>query len=150
MTKKLSPSSVLFCCDNNSIRSPIAEGLMKKQFGTSIYAQSVGVESDLEIDGFAIAVCKEINVELGRHQVRSFDEMEKLGEHMVAFDVIIALSKASYHKVLKIVSDKNIEVVYWPIKDPVFSSERREEKLTVYRLIRNQLQALITEAFIIK
>ena len=24
MTKKLSPSSVLFCCDNNSIRSPIA------------------------------------------------------------------------------------------------------------------------------
>ena len=149
MTKKLSPSSVLFCCDNNSIRSPIAEGLMKKQFGTSIYAQSVGVESDLEIDGFAIAVCKEINVELGRHQVRSFDEMEKLGEHMVAFDVIIALSKASYHKVLKIVPDKNIEVVYWPIKDPVFTSERREEKLTVYRLIRNQLQALITEAFII-
>ena len=150
MTKKLSPSSVLFCCDNNSIRSPIAEGLMKKQFGTSIYAQSVGVESDLEIDGFAIAVCKEINVELGRHQVRSFDEMEKLGEHMVAFDVIIALSKTSYHKVLKIVPDKNIEVVYWPIKDPVFTSERREEKLTVYRLIRNQLQALITEAFIIK
>jgi arsenate reductase len=149
MTKKLSPSSVLFCCDNNSIRSPIAEGLMKKQFGTSIYAQSVGVESDLEIDGFAIAVCKEINVELGRHQVRSFDEMEKLGEHMVAFDVIIALSKASYHKVLKIVPDKNIEVVYWPIKDPVFTSERREEKITVYRLIRNQLQALITEAFII-
>ena len=71
MTKKLSPSSVLFCSDNNSIRSPIAEGLMKKQFGTSIYAQSVGVESDLEIDGFAIAVCKEIDVELSRHQVLS-------------------------------------------------------------------------------
>ena len=150
MTKKLSPSSVLFCCDNNSIRSPIAEGLMKKQFGTSIYAQSVGVESDLEIDGFAIAVCKEIDVELGRHQVRSFDDMEKLGEHMIAFDVIIALSKASYHKVLQIVSDKNIEIIYWPIKDPVFTSERREEKLTVYRLIRNQLQGLITEAFIRK
>ena len=113
MTKKLSPSSVLFCCDNNSIRSPIAEGLMKKQFGTSIYAQSVGVESDLEIDGFAIAVCKEIEVELGRHQVRSFDDMEKLGEHMIAFDVIIALSKASYHKVLQIVPDKNIEIIYY-------------------------------------
>ena len=150
MTKKLSPSSVLFCCDNNSIRSPIAEGLMKKQFGTSIYAQSVGVESDLEIDGFAIAVCKEIEVELGRHQVRSFDDMEKLGEHMIAFDVIIALSKASYHKVLQIMPDKNIEIIYWPIKDPVFTSERREEKLAVYRLIRNQLQGLIIEAFIIK
>ena len=111
MTKKLSPSSVLFCCDNNSIRSPIAEGLMKKQFGTSIYAQSVGVESDLEIDGFAITVCKEIDVELSRHQVRSFDDMEKLGEHMIAFDVIIALSKASYQKVLQITPDKKIEII---------------------------------------
>ncbi len=150
MTKKLSPSSVLFCCDNNSIRSPIAEGLMKKQFGTSIYAQSVGVESDLEIDGFAITVCKEIDVELSRHQVRSFDDMEKLGEHMIAFDVIIALSKASYHKVLQIVPNKKIEIIYWPIKDPVFTSERREEKLIVYRLIRNQLQGLISEAFLLK
>ena len=150
MTRKLSPSSVLFCCDNNSIRSPIAEGLMKKQFGTSIYAQSVGVESDLEIDGFAIAVCKEIDVELSRHQVRSFDDMEKLGEHMIAFDVIIALSKASYQKVLQIAPDKKIEIIYWPIRDPVFTSERREEKLAVYRLIRNQLQGLIAEAFIAK
>ena len=150
MTKKLSPSSVLFCCDNNSIRSPIAEGLMKKQFGTSIYAQSVGVESDLEIDGFAITVCKEIDVELSRHQVRSFDDMEKLGEQMIAFDVIIALSKASYHKVLRIVPNKKIEIIYWPIIDPVFTSERREEKLAVYRLIRNQLQGLISEAFIVK
>ena len=150
MTKKLNPSSVLFCCDNNSIRSPIAEGLMKKQFGTSIYAQSVGVESDLEIDGFAIAVCKEIDVELSRHQVRSFDDMEKLGEHMIAFDVIIALSKASYQKVLQIAPDKKIEIIYWPIIDPVFTSERREEKLAVYRLIRNQLQGLIAEAFIAK
>ena len=150
MTKKLNPSSVLFCCDNNSIRSPIAEGLMKKQFGTSIYAQSVGVESDLEIDGFAITVCKEIDVELSRHQVRSFDDMEKLGEHMIAFDVIIALSKASYQKVLQITPDKKIEIIYWPIIDPVFTSERREEKLAVYRLIRNQLQGLIAEAFIAK
>ena len=150
MTKKLSPSSVLFCCDNNSIRSPIAEGLMKKQFGTAIYAQSVGIESELEIDGFAIAVCKEINVELGRHQVRSFDDMEKLGEHMISFDLIIALSKASYNKVSQIVSGESIRVIYWPITDPVFSSERREEKLNVYRLIRDQLQSLIVDAFIVK
>ncbi len=150
MTKKLSPSSVLFCCDNNSIRSPIAEGLMKKQFGTAIYAQSVGIESELEIDGFAIAVCKEINVELGRHQVRSFDDMEKLGEHMISFDLIIALSRASYHKVSQIVSGESIKVIYWPITDPVFSSERREEKLNVYRLIRDQLQSLIVDAFIVK
>ena len=63
MGKNILQSSILFCCDHNAIRSPIAEGLMKKYCGTSIYVQSVGVESEREIDGFAINVCKEIGVE---------------------------------------------------------------------------------------
>jgi len=33
---------------------------MKKFYGSDTYVQSVGVKSDLEIDGFAIAVCAEI------------------------------------------------------------------------------------------
>jgi len=57
------PSSILFCCDHNSIRSPIAEGLMKKYYGTATYIQSAGVKNDLDIDGFAIAVCEELGVE---------------------------------------------------------------------------------------
>ena len=36
--------------------------------------------NDLEIDGFSIAVCEEIEVsELSRHRSRSFDEMEAMG-----------------------------------------------------------------------
>jgi arsenate reductase len=66
------PSSVLFCCDHNAVRSPMAEGMMKQMYGQEIYVQSAGVKSDLEIDGFAIAVCQEIGVELSRHRVRSF------------------------------------------------------------------------------
>ena len=40
----------------------MAEGIMKKLYGTGIYVQSAGVENDLEIDGLYIAVCQEINV----------------------------------------------------------------------------------------
>ena len=65
------PGSVLFCCDHNAVRSPMAEGLMKKAHGHAIYVQSAGILSDLEIDGFAIAVCAEIGVELSRHRTRS-------------------------------------------------------------------------------
>ena len=72
MTQKL-PQSVLFCCDHNAVRSPMAEGLMKKFYGTGTYVQSVGVMNDLEIDGFSIAVCQELDVELSRHRSRSFD-----------------------------------------------------------------------------
>ena len=53
------PNSVLFCCDHNAVRSPMAEGIMKKYYGARIYVQSAGVKNDLEIDGFSIAVCGE-------------------------------------------------------------------------------------------
>ena len=74
------PQSILFCCDHNAVRSPMAEGIMKKLYGTDTYVQSVGVINDLEIDGFSIAVCEEIDVELSRHRSRSFDEMERWGD----------------------------------------------------------------------
>ena len=76
------PSSILFCCDHNSVRSPMAEGLMKKIYGRTAYVQSAGVENDMEIDGFAVAVCGEIGVELVRHRSRSFEEMQALGERL--------------------------------------------------------------------
>lgn len=89
------PQSVLFCCDHNAVRSPMAEGIMKKFYGTGTYVQSVGVINDLEIDGFAIATCEEIGVELSRHRSRSFDEMEQWGDDLSSFDLIVALSPAS-------------------------------------------------------
>ena len=66
------PQSAFFVCDHNAVRSPMAEGIMKKFYGTGTYVQSVGVINDLEIDGFAIATCEEIGVELSRHRSRSF------------------------------------------------------------------------------
>jgi hypothetical protein len=67
----------------------MAEGIMKKFYGTGTYVQSVGVLNDLEIDGFAIATCEEIGVELSRHRSRSFDEMEQWGDDLSSFDLIV-------------------------------------------------------------
>ena len=57
------PQSVLFCCDYNAVRSPMAEGIMKKYYGTRIYVQSAGVKNELDVDGFSVAVCDEIGVD---------------------------------------------------------------------------------------
>ena len=40
------PGSVLFCCDHNAVRSPMAEGIMKQFYGAETYVQSVGVMND--------------------------------------------------------------------------------------------------------
>ncbi|WP_323766181.1 low molecular weight phosphatase family protein [Marinovum sp.] len=138
MTRPL-PQSVLFCCDHNAVRSPMAEGIMKKFFGLQTYVQSVGVRNDLEIDGFAISVCQEIGVELDRHRSRSFDELELMGEALSSFDLVVALSPASQHRALELTRFFHLTVEYWPIMDPTGQGETRAAKLAAYRQTRDQI-----------
>ena len=137
--KELLPQSILFCCDHNAVRSPMAEGIMKKLYGTGTYVQSVGVINDLEIDGFSISVCEEIGVELSRHRSRSFDEMDKWGDDLSSFDLIVALSPASQRRALELTRLFHLTVEYWPILDPTGIGETREMKLVSYRQTRDQI-----------
>ncbi len=138
MTRDL-PASVLFTCDHNAVRSPMAEGLAKLFYGHRFYIQSAGVKNDLDIDGFCIAVCAEIGVELDRHRARSFDEMQDWGDDLGGFDLIVALSPASQRKALELTRYYHLDVEYWPIMDPTGLGESREAKLARYRQSRDQI-----------
>ena len=96
----------------------MAEGFTKKLVGTDIYVQSAGVKNELEIDGFSVAVCAEIGVELVRHRVRTFDQMEQWGDDISAFELIVALSPAAQRHALEYTRFFSLEVEYWPILDP--------------------------------
>lgn len=141
------PNSVLFCCDHNSVRSPMAEGLAKKYYGHRFYVQSAGVHSDLEIDGFAIAVCAEMGVALDRHRSRSFDEMKDWGDDLSGFDLVIALSPASQRRALELTRYYHLEIEYWPVLDPTGLGETREAKLTAYRQTRDQIAGRLQARF---
>jgi|TARA_B100001248_G_scaffold95490_1_gene70913 protein-tyrosine-phosphatase len=123
----------------------MAEGIMKKLYGTGTYVQSVGVINDLEIDGFSIAVCDEIGVELSRHRSRSFDEMERWGDDLSSFDLIVALSPASQRRALELTRLFHLTVEYWPILDPTGIGETREMKLVSYRQTRDQILKKLRE-----
>lgn len=118
---------------------------MKKFYGTGTYVQSVGVKNDMEIDGFSIAVCKELDVELARHRSRSFDEMDQYGEDLSSFDLVVALSPASRDRAQELTRYYHIDVEYWPILDPTGAGETRDAKLTSYRQARDQIVARLTE-----
>ena len=143
--KESLPQSILFCCDHNAVRSPMAEGIMKKLYGTGTYVQSVGVINDLEIDGFSISVCEEIGVELSRHRSRSFDEMDKWGDDLSSFDLIVALSPASQRRALELTRLFHLTVEYWPVLDPTGIGETREMKLISYRQTRDQIVKKLKE-----
>ena len=133
------PNSVLFCCDHNAIRSPMAEGMMKKFYGRQAYVQSAGVHNDMEIDGFAVAVCNELGVELSRHRSRSFSDMREFGDDLGQFDLIVALTPASQRQALELTSNAHVDVEYWPIMDPTGLAEGREAQLAAYRATRDQI-----------
>ena len=139
------PQSVLFCCDQNAVRSPMAEGIMKKFYGHDVYVQSAGIRSDLEIDGFAIAVCSEIGVELDRHRTRSFEEMEKLGDELSSFDMVVALTPASRSKAEDLTRFDHLELEFWPVSDPsgAQAGDGREAKLAAYRTARDEIVAYL-------
>jgi len=118
---------------------------MKKFYGAGTYVQSVGVTNDMEIDGFSIAVCAELGVELSRHRSRSFDEMEQWGEDLSSFDLVLALSPASQRRALELTRFYHLEVEYWPILDPTGLGETREAKLDSYRAARDQIINRLTE-----
>lgn len=139
------PHSVLFCCDHNAVRSPMAEGIMKKFYGTEVYVQSAGVMSELEIDGFSIAVCAEIGVELSRHRTRNFDEMHRWGDELSSFDLVVALSQASMEAVDRLPGRHNVELVHWPVSDPTGREGGREDRLAAYREARDDIVARLVE-----
>jgi len=118
----------------------MAEAMMKKYYGHKSYVQSAGVFNDLEIDGFSIAVCNELGIELSRHRSRSFDEMQDWGDDLSGFDLVVALSPASQRRALDLTRYYHLEVEYWPILDPTGLGETREDKLASYRQARDQIR----------
>ncbi|MFK5996724.1 MAG: low molecular weight phosphatase family protein [Rhodobacterales bacterium] len=141
------PSAVLFCCDHNSIRSPMAEALMKNLVGTQIFVQSAGVKSDHDIDGFAVAVCQELGVELSKHTVRSFEDLEDWGDHLASFDLIVALSPTSHMRITELTKNHAVDVEYWNTADPTETGRTRDEKLASYRAVRDAIIANIKRRF---
>ncbi|MEZ5831494.1 MAG: arsenate reductase ArsC [Dongiaceae bacterium] len=135
------PGSVLFCCTQNAIRSPMAEALLKYFHGKRIYVDSVGVRAS-EIDGFVVAVMDEIGIDVSKHRSKTFDDLED-----TSFDLIISLSPEAQHKAVEMTRTMACDVEFWPTMDPSMIEGSREERLEAYREVRDTLMARIRERF---
>lgn len=138
------PHAVLFACGMNSVRSPMAAGLLQQMFGTNLYVGSAGVLKG-ELDPFAVAVMQEIGIDISRHKPITFEELEDL--EGLNFDLIVTLSPPAHHKALELTYKLAADVEYWPTVDPVASEGSREQRLNAYREVRDQLMARIRERF---
>ncbi len=136
------PSAVLFACTMNSVRSPMAEAIMKFLHGHRVFVDSVGVRSG-EIDGFAVAVMNEIGIDLTRHHSKTFDELED-----DYFDIVIPLSPQAQHRAVEMTRVMAVGIEFWNTFDPaIIETENREVKLDAYRKVRDELMRRIKARF---
>ncbi|HEY7765496.1 MAG TPA: arsenate reductase ArsC [Aestuariivirgaceae bacterium] len=135
------PSAVLFACSENSIRSPMAAGLMQHLYGSKVFVSSAGVRTG-ELDPFATAVMAEVGIDISRHKAQSFDELED-----TSFDVVVSLSPEAHHRALELTRTMAIAAEYWPTQDPSAVQGSREQVLNAYRAVRDGLKSRILTRF---
>ena len=135
------PDAVLFSCTRNSVRSPMAEGLLKHLLGHRVYVDSAGVRP-LEIDPFVIEVMDEIGIDLSKHRPKSFDDLED-----TSYDLIISLSPEAQHSAVELTRTMACEVEFWNTLDPSIVEGNRDMRLDAYRQVRDQLKRRIEERF---
>ena len=135
------PSAVLFACTFNSIRSPMAEGILKSLHRGRIFVDSVGVRA-VEIDPFAVEVLGEIGIDLARHRSKTFQMLDD-----TSFDLVISLSPEAQHSAVELTRWMSCEVEYWATFDPSVIEGTRAVRLDAYRKVRDELVTRITRRF---
>lgn len=135
------PTSVLFACTQNAIRSAMAEAILKHVAGSRIFVDSVGVRPD-ELDPFAVAVMKEIGIDLSRHRPKGFDDLEDDN-----FDLVISLSPEAQHRAVEMTRTTACDLEFWNTFDPTAIEGNREARMAAFRQVRDLLLSRIRERF---
>ncbi|MGK9167087.1 arsenate reductase ArsC [Inquilinus limosus] len=135
------PTSVLFTCTHNAIRSPMAEAILKHVAGSRIFVDSVGVRPG-ELDPFTVAVMQEIGIDLSRHRPKSFDDLEDDN-----FDLVISLSPEAQHRAVEMTRTTACDLEFWNTFDPTAIEGNRETRMAAFRQVRDLLLARIRERF---
>jgi protein-tyrosine-phosphatase len=142
------PGAVLFACNLNRVRSPMAEALLKQLVGDRIYVDSCGLASTMTgadgsgIDPFVAAVMAELGGDLAGHHPKTFEDLEDS-----SFDLIVSLTPEAHDRAMDLAHGRAIEIEYWPTLDPTQMEGSRERRLEAYREVRDALARRIAERF---
>ena len=139
------PAVVLFACNSNRVRSPMAEALLKQLVGDRIFVDSCGLRVRApgeEGDPLARAVMAEVGCDLVDHAPKTFEDLED-----GSFDLVISLTPEAEDRAEELACVRAIEVEYWPVPDPTLAEGSRDMQLCAYRDVREILAARIRARF---
>jgi arsenate reductase len=131
--------TILVLCTGNSCRSHLAEGILSAALGDSFVVQSAGSKPAGYVHPLAIQVMKEIGIDISGHRSKHLDEF--LNQPIET--VITVCGKADQACPM---FPGQVNRHHWGFYDPAHATGTNEEKLAVFRRVRDEIK-LAFEAY---
>ena len=122
---------VLILCTGNSARSQMAEGLLRHMGEGRFEVYSAGTKASF-VGPQAIEAMREIGIDISGHRSKSVDEFA--GQE---FDYVITVCDNANENCP--VFPGKTKRIHWSFDDPAEARGTEEEKLAVFRRVRNEI-----------
>lgn len=122
---------VLFLCTGNSSRSQMAEGFLRSWAGNKYDVQSAGI-SPSSLNPLAMRAMQEIGVDISKQKSKSVELFLKQ-----EFDYIITVCDQAKESCPNFPGET--KKIHWSFKDPAIASGDEDEKMKVFRKVRDQI-----------
>ncbi len=131
---------VLFVCIHNSARSQMAQAWVNHLCGDFAEAQSAGLEPGV-LHPLAVEVMKEVGIDISHHKTRGVMDVVREGKLFSYVVTVCDESAAERCPVFPGVTTR----LHWGFPDPAAAKGTREEKLIVFRAVRDSIKASVQE-----
>ena len=128
---------VLFLCTANSCRSQMAEGMLRKLGGDQFEVASAGAQAS-RVNPDAVRAMKEIGIDISTH--RSKDASEFRGQNFTYVVRVCDRAKETCP-----IFPGAFRYYDWGLDDPAAAKGTDEERMEVFRRVRNQIEARVKE-----
>jgi len=125
--------TILILCTGNSCRSHLAEGILRAATAGRVKVASAGTKPAGHVHTMAVEVMKEIGIDISSHTSKHLNEFLEQDIHTV---ITVCDNAASECPVFPGQTQKH----HWPFEDPAQAEGSDEEKLTIFRRVRDEIR----------
>jgi arsenate reductase len=130
---------ILVLCTGNSARSQMAEGLFRQAGRGACEVESAGTKPG-HVRPEAIAVMKELGIDISGHRSKSVNEFEGR-----TFDYVVTVCDNARDNCPFFPA--GTERIHWSLEDPAAVQGTEEERFCAFRRIRDQIQERVDRFF---
>ncbi|HZU04286.1 MAG TPA: arsenate reductase ArsC [Ktedonobacteraceae bacterium] len=131
------PMRVLFLCTHNSSRSQMAEGLLRVRGGAAYEVFSAGTEPRV-VHPLAIKAMQEIGIDISHQSAKGIEAFASAPP----MDLVVTVCDEAQEACPFFPNARR--QIHWGFPDPSQAQGSEEERLTVFRQVRDQISAKIT------